>query len=73
MIGWCGEIITGRRRRQSVGDRFRLVTETNEPGALIRAVAAWHGACESLLFSWQRQVSSRQGSRYRSAGKLLIS
>jgi transposase len=52
------EIITGRerRRRWSLQDKARLVAETNEPGALIRAVAARHGVCESLLFTWRRQA-----------------
>jgi transposase len=52
------EIITGRerRRRWSLQDKARLVAETNEPGAMIRAVAARHGVCESLLFTWRRQA-----------------
>ena len=52
------EIITGRerRRRWSLQDKARLVTETNEPGAMIRAVAARHGVSESLLFTWRRQA-----------------
>jgi transposase len=52
------EIITGRerRRRWSLEDKLKLVAETNEPGALIRAVAARHNVCESLLFTWRRQA-----------------
>ena len=52
------EIITGRerRRRWSLQDKARLVAETNEPGAMIRAVAARHGVSESLLFTWRRQA-----------------
>jgi transposase len=52
------EIITGRerRRRWSLEDKIRLVAETNEPGAFIRAVAARHNVCESLLFTWRRQA-----------------
>ncbi len=52
------EIITGRerRRRWSVADKLRIVAETQEPGALVRAVAACHGVCESLVFTWRRQV-----------------
>ena len=52
------EIITGRerRRRWSVQDKLRLVAEMAEPGARVRAVAARHGVCESLLFTWRRQV-----------------
>jgi len=52
------EIITGRerRRRWSTEDKLRLVTEMAEPGTRVRAVAARHGVCESLLFTWRRQV-----------------
>ena len=52
------EIITGRerRRRWSTEDKLRLVAEMGEPGTRVRAVAARHGVCESLLFTWRRQV-----------------
>lgn len=52
------EIITGRerRRRWSAAEKLRLVVETHEAGTSIRAVAARHGVCESLLFTWRRQV-----------------
>jgi transposase len=52
------EVITGRerRRRWSLQDKARLVAETHEPGSMIRAVAARHGVCESLLFTWRRQA-----------------
>jgi transposase len=52
------EIITGRerRRRWSTAEKLRLVAETHEAGTPIRAVAARHGVCESLLFTWRRQV-----------------
>jgi len=52
------EIITGRegRRRWSTADKLRIVAETREPGVAIRAVAARHDVCESLLFTWRRQV-----------------
>ncbi len=52
------EIITGRERRRhwSVQDKLRLVAKMAEPGARVRAVAARHGVCESLLFTWRRQV-----------------
>ena len=52
------EIITGRerRRRWSTSEKLRLVTETHEPGTTVGAVAARHGVCESLLFTWRRQV-----------------
>ncbi len=56
------EIITGRerRRRWSTTDKLRLVAETEEAGTSVRAVAARHGICESLLFTWRRQV--REGA-----------
>jgi transposase len=52
------ELITGRecRRRWSAADKLRIVAESQEPGALIRAVAARHGVCESLVLTWRRQV-----------------
>jgi transposase len=52
------ELTTGRerRRRWSLADKLRIVAESHEPGALIRAVAARHGVCESLVFTWRRQV-----------------
>jgi transposase len=52
------ELLSGRerRRRWSVTDKLRIVAETQEPGARISGVAARHGVCESLVFSWRRQV-----------------
>ena len=52
------EIITGRerRRRWSLQDKMRIVAESDEPGSMIRAVAARHGVCESLVFTWRRQA-----------------
>ncbi len=52
------EVITGRerRRRWSVQDKLQFVAEMAEPGTRVRAVAARHGVCESLLFTWRRQV-----------------
>ena len=52
------EIITGRerRRRWSMDFKLRVVAETQEPGAQVRVVAARHGVCENLVFTWRRQV-----------------
>jgi transposase len=52
------EIITGRerRRRWSVEDKLRIVAELDEAGARVCDVAARHGVCESLVFTWRRQV-----------------
>jgi transposase len=52
------EIIGGRerRRRWSVEQKLRIVGETHEPGACVRAVAARHDVYPSLLHSWRRQV-----------------
>ena len=35
---------------------MRIVAESNEPGSMIRAVAARHGVCESLVFTWRREA-----------------
>jgi transposase len=32
------------------------VEEATEPGAVMRAVAARNGICESLLYAWRRQM-----------------
>ena len=52
------EVITGheRRRRWSTAEKLRIVAETREPGARVSAVAARHGVCESLVFTWRRQA-----------------
>ena len=52
------EVITGRerRRRWSVEDKLRIVAEAEEPGARVCDVAARHGVCESLVFTWRRQA-----------------
>ena len=52
------EIITGRerRRRWGVAEKLSLVAETQEPGSSVRGVAVRHGLCESLLFTWRRQM-----------------
>jgi transposase len=52
------EIITGRegRRRWSTADKLRIVAEAQEPGVRSAPAAARHDVCESLLFTWRRQV-----------------
>ena len=52
------EIISGRerRRRWAVEEKLRIVAETHEPGASVRAVAARHDVYPNLLRTWRRQV-----------------
>jgi len=52
------EIIGGRERRRRWGleEKLRIVAETQEPGACVRAVAARHDVYPSLLHYWRRQV-----------------
>jgi transposase len=52
------EVITGRerRRRWSMEDKLRIVSETLEPGASVSQVAARHDVYPGLLFIWRRQV-----------------
>ena len=54
------EIITGRerRRRWSVEDKRKIVSETLEPGASVNQVAARHDVYPGLLFTWRRQTRS---------------
>ena len=58
MTGGAVEIISGRerRRRWNAAEKLRIVGETQEPGACIRAVAARHDVYPSLLHYWRRQV-----------------
>jgi transposase-like protein len=48
-----------RRRRWGLDEKLRIVAETHETGANVRAVAARHDVYPSLLHAWRRQV--RQG------------
>ena len=52
------EIISGkeRRRRWSLEEKLRIVAESQEPGASVRAVAARNDVYPSLLHNWRRQV-----------------
>jgi transposase len=52
------EIISARerRRRWSVEEKLRIVAETHEPGASVRAVAARHDVYPNLLRTWRRLV-----------------
>jgi transposase len=61
------EVITGRerRRRWSIETKLRVVAESQEPGACVKAVAARHDIYPSLIFNWRRQM--REG-RLTSSG-----
>src|SRR5271166_5977335 len=45
-----------RRRRWGLEEKLRIVAETHEAGACVRAVAARHDVYPSLLHYWRRQV-----------------
>lgn len=49
-----------RRRRWSIEEKLRIVTESHEPGSSVRAIAVRYDVYPSLLHTWRRQV--RQGS-----------
>ncbi len=51
-------VIVGRqrRRRWTVGEKLRIVAESNEPGARVGNSAARHDLYPGLLFTWRRQV-----------------
>ena len=58
MLDGTVEIITGkeRRRRWSIEEKLRIVSEVEEPGARVTDVAERHEVYPSLLFNWRRQV-----------------
>jgi transposase len=66
------EIITGRerRRRWSTAEKLRIVEESTERGAVMRAVAARNGVCESLLYAWRRQM--RDGTLHESGTAAFV-
>ena len=67
------EIITGheRRRRWSTEEKLRIVAESEDPGACVKAVAIRHDVYPSLVFNWRRQVREGQLSAAGSAGFLM--
>ena len=52
------EIITGveRRRRWSLGEKLRIVAETERPGAGIAGIARKYEISRGLLWNWRSQV-----------------
>jgi transposase len=52
------EIITGveRRRRWSLGEKLRIVAETERPGAGIAETARRYEISRGLLWNWRSQV-----------------
>ena len=66
------EIIDGkeRRRRWGLTEKLRIVAESQEPGATVRAVAARHDVYPSLLRTWRRQV--REGRLAASPGARFV-
>lgn len=66
------EVITGRerRRRWSTEQKLRIVAEAEASGARVRDVAARHGVCESLVFTWRRQA--REGVLVAPAAPVFV-
>ena len=52
------EIITGveRRRRWSLGEKLRIVAETEQPGSGIAEIARRYEISRGLLWNWRSQV-----------------
>ena len=52
------EIITGveRRRRWSLGEKLRIVAETEQPGIGIAEIARRYEISRGLLWNWRSQV-----------------
>jgi len=68
------EIITGheRRRRWSSAEKLRIVAESEEAGACVKAVAIRHDVYPSLVFNWRRQVREGRLSTAGSAGFMPV-
>ena len=51
-------LITGRerRRRWSADDKARILSEIEEPGAVVAEVARRADVCTSLVYKWRREV-----------------
>jgi transposase len=61
-----------RRRRWSMEEKLRLVAECEEPGAVLRVVAARHDVYPTLLGTWRRQVRRGQLANARTPGLIPI-
>jgi transposase len=61
-----------RRRRWSVEEKLRLVAECEEPGAVLRAVAARHDVYPTLLGTWRRQVRRGQLASSKAPGLIPV-
>ncbi len=54
------EVITGGgRRRWTVDEKARIVSETLESGAVISVIARRHGLSPQQLFAWRREARKR--------------
>ena len=54
------EVITGGgRRRWTVDEKARIVTETLEPGAVVSVIARRHGLSPQQVFAWRREARKR--------------
>src|SRR5437899_9506167 len=51
---------TGRRRRWSVDEKLRIVTESFQAPRAISATARRHGISRSLLMTWRRSFDPEQ-------------
>lgn len=52
-----------RRRRWSASEKARIVEESLQPGAVVKAVAHRHDVHPNLLHHWRRQVRRAVGRK----------
>jgi len=52
-----------RRRRWSAAEKARVVEESLQPGAVVKAVADRHDVHPNLLHHWRRQVRRAAGRK----------
>ena len=68
------EITSGvvRRRRWSVADKLRIVTEADEPGARVAEVARRQEISRSILWTWRKQARACEVTASNPLGLLPV-
>jgi|GEM_PF-5556715 len=57
------EPVSGRRRRFTVAEKRRFLSEASRPGETVSSVGRRYGLSVSLLFRWRRQIEGANARR----------
>jgi len=55
--------VAGRRRRFTVAEKRRFLSEASRPGETVSSVGRRYGLSVSLLFRWRRQIEGANARR----------